>query len=115
MPKDDLFLLQAPFEDPAYPGASFYCWHCVLMEGLIAAFPPLARRVTIHRIPWPRPRADLISRLGPDNQSLPVLILSDPGEGCRGVKQHEGMHFIDDKDALLHALSVRHGIPTPHP
>ncbi|MEH6742619.1 DUF3088 domain-containing protein [Hyphomonas sp.] len=115
MAKDDLFLLQPPFEDPAYPGEIFYCWHCMLMEGLIAALPCLAEQIDIHRIAWPRPRADLVSRLGPDNQSLPVLILSDAGEGCQGVKQHEGVHFIDNKDAILTALTLRHGIPTPHP
>jgi len=25
------------------------------------------------------------------------------------------VHFIDDKDAILNALTLRHGIPTPHP
>ena len=56
-PKDDLFLLQAPFHDPAYPGTTFYCWHFVLMEGLIATFPNLTKQVEIHRLEWPRPRA----------------------------------------------------------
>ena len=115
MPKDGLFLLQAPFEDPAYPGESFYCWHCALMEGLIATFPRLTERIGIHRIAWPRPRAELVRRLGPDNQSLPVLVLSDTGEGCQRVRRHGAAHFIDDKDAILHALTIRHGLPAPHP
>jgi Protein of unknown function (DUF3088) len=115
MPRDELFLLQPPFQDPAYPGETFYCWHCALMEGLLASFPRLAAEIDTHRIAWPRPRAELVSRLGPENQSLPVLVLSDAGQGCQDVKQHEGVHFIDDKDAILHALSLRHGIPSPHP
>ena len=87
----------------------------MLIEGLITTFPRLAEQIEIHRIAWPRPRADLVSRLGSGNQSLPVLILSDTGTGCQGVKQHDDVHFIDDKDAILTALTLRHGIPTPHP
>ncbi|EAV46036.1 hypothetical protein SIAM614_09418 [Stappia aggregata IAM 12614] len=100
--KDTLYILTPGFEDPAYPGKTFYCWHCALMEGVLASFPDLADRLDVRRIAWPKPRRDVAELLGEDNQSLPVLILAEGG-------------FINDKDAILAALTERHGFPHPHP
>ncbi|WP_269583029.1 DUF3088 domain-containing protein [Roseibium sp. Sym1] len=100
--KDKLFLLAPGFEDPAFPGRTFYCWHCALMEGVLASFPDLAVKLDVRRIAWPRPRQELVDLLGEANQSLPVLVLAEGG-------------FIDDKDAILAALTERHGFPDPHP
>ncbi|MEQ9434934.1 DUF3088 domain-containing protein [Hyphomonas sp.] len=113
--RDQLFLLRPGFADPAYPGDMFYCWHCALMEGVLASFPALAGRIDVHRIAWPRPRAELASLLGTGDASCPVLILSGEGEYIRGVKRHGAVRFIDDKDEILQALAARHGIPLPHP
>nr|WP_209007747.1 DUF3088 domain-containing protein [Roseibium litorale] len=95
-------MLQPGFSDPAYPGDTFYCWHCALMEGVLASFPELAARIDVRRIAWPRPRAEIVELLGEENQSLPVLVLAEGGS-------------INDKDAILSALSERHGFPLPHP
>jgi hypothetical protein len=100
--RDRLFLLAPGFEDPAFPGQLFYCWHCALLEGVLASFPNLAAKLEVERIAWPRPRAKLVALLGASHQSLPVLVLAEGG-------------FIDDKDAILAALSARHGFPAPHP
>ncbi|POF32379.1 Protein of unknown function (DUF3088) [Roseibium marinum] len=100
--KDTLYLLAPGFEDPAYPGKSFYCWHCALLEGVLASFPGLAAGIEVRRISWPRPRREIADLLGEENQSLPVLVLAEGG-------------FIDDKDGILEALSTRHGFPHPHP
>lgn len=115
MPKDRLYLLNAPFGDPAYPGREFYCEHCILMEGVIATHPALAGRIEIHRIDWQRPRPELVGLLGSANQSCPVLILSDSGEGCDSVQSAGEVFFINDKDAILRALARRHGLPEAHP
>lgn len=100
--KDTLYILAPGFEDPAYPGKTFYCWHCALMEGVLASFPELADRLDVRRIAWPKPRREVAELLGEDNQSLPVLVLSEGG-------------FINDKDEILAALTERHGFPHPHP
>jgi len=100
--RDTLYLLVPGFEDPNYPGKTFYCWHCALMEGVLASFPELAARLEVRRIAWPKPRRALVERLGEANQSLPVLVLAEGG-------------FIDDKDDILTALTERHGFPHPHP
>lgn len=100
--KDTLYLLAPGFKDPAYPGKTFYCWHCALMEGILASFPDQAAHLDVRRISWPMPRAEIVDLLGAENQSLPVLVLAEGG-------------FLNDKDAILAALTQRHGFPHPHP
>lgn len=113
--RDKLFLLKPGFADPAYPGKVFYCWHCALMEGVLASFPDLAARLDVERIAFPRPRLPLVALVGDAHQNLPLLVLADdaPSELASGA--HNGIRFVDDKDRILAALSRRHGFPIPHP
>jgi hypothetical protein len=113
--RDTLIILDVDFEDPAYPGRRFYCWHCVLIEGLLVAFPELAEKVDVVRTPWPRPRQPVVDLLGPENQSLPVLILADDASAEIATSEYKGRRFVEGKDAILNVLASRHGIPQPHP
>jgi hypothetical protein len=115
MTRDQLIILQPDFLDPAYPGRRFYCWHCALMEGVLASFPVLQSRIDVLRVAWPRPRADVVARIGSENQSLPVLILADDAPSDLETGTWNGRRFVTGKDAILKALAVRHGIPDPHP
>ena len=115
MIRDRLFLLQPGFENPAYPGQTFYCWHCALIEGVLVSFPQLGQNLDVVRIAWPRPRRDIISLLGEDHQSVPVLVLGDGDPPQHPTNMHEGRFFISDKDEILAALTQRHGFPLPHP
>ena len=115
MERDSLFLLAPDFVDPAYPGRRFYCWHCALLEGVLASYPALAGQIDVVRLAWPRPRTVLIGLIGAANQSLPVLVLAHDAPADLATGIHEGRGFIDDKDAILRALTLRHGIAEPHP
>jgi hypothetical protein len=115
MQRDRLFLLRPDFEDPAYPGKRFYCWHCALLEGVLASFPELASRLDVEHVSWPRPRASVIDVVGAGNQSLPLLILAGDAPEGLAFSTYNGVRFIADKDEILKALSVRHGFPEPHP
>ena len=115
MTRDRLFLLRPGFEDPAFPGRSFYCWHCALIEGLLVSFPQLADKLDVERIAWPRPRQAEIALAGEENQSLPLLVLAVGATSPHQTGSHQGRAFIADKDAILAALSERHGFPDPHP
>ncbi|ACM30957.1 MULTISPECIES: DUF3088 domain-containing protein [Rhizobium/Agrobacterium group] len=115
MTRDKLFLLRPDFEDPAYPGQRFYCWHCALMEGVLASFPELARRLDVERIEWPRPRLPVTGLVGEENQSLPLLVLADGATSAHQTGTYQGRSFISEKDKILAALSERHGFPDPHP
>ncbi|WP_082571729.1 DUF3088 domain-containing protein [Ensifer sp. Root142] len=113
--KDRLFLLRPGFEDPAYPGQQFYCWHCALMEGVLASFPDLARKIDVERVAWPRPRLPVVALVGDMNQSLPLLVLADGETSKHQTDVFQGRAFISEKDKILAALSERHGFPNPHP
>ncbi|MGY3471112.1 hypothetical protein ACVW0I_007983 [Bradyrhizobium sp. LM6.11] len=115
MTRDRLFLLRPGFEDPAFPGRRFYCWHCALIEGVLVSFRQLAEKLDVERIAWPRPRQPVIALVGEENQSLPLLVLADGATSPHQTGSHQGRAFIADKDAILAALSDRHGFPDPHP
>lgn len=115
MQRDKLILLKVDFEDPAFPGHRFYCWHCVLMEGLLASFLAMAAQIDVERIAWPRPRKAVTDLIGAENQSLPVLILTDDAPIGLETGRFNERRFVEGKDAILRALSLRYGIPGPHP
>ncbi|HYC05458.1 MAG TPA: DUF3088 family protein [Azospirillaceae bacterium] len=115
MTRDILFLLQPRFADPAYGGQVFYCEHCVLMEGVLAAFPELAERIEVRRVPWPRPRPEVVALAGEANQGLPMLVLADDAPDGLETGRHGDVRFVNEKAAILKALAARHGIPLPHP
>jgi hypothetical protein len=115
MTRDTLFLLRPDFEDPAYPGRRFYCWHCAVIEGVLASFPKLADQINVERIAWPRPRQAVIALVGEENQSVPLLVLASDANSIHQTGTHNGRAFIADKDRILAALSERHGFPDPHP
>src|SRR5215467_7957448 len=105
MIRDRLFLLKPDFADPSYPGERFYCWHCALLEGVLASFPHLQSKIDVERIAWPRPRQALVNVLGEDNQSVPLLLLATDAPRDLAAGEFRGQRFIADKDAILTALS----------
>lgn len=115
MKKDTLLLLQQGFEAAGHPGKRFFCWHCALLDGLLVAFPELARQIDVERLEWPRPRRRVISLVGEENQSLPLLTLADGETSPHQTGVREGRAFISDKDKILAALSDRHGFPELFP
>ncbi|WP_282608292.1 DUF3088 domain-containing protein [Pelagibius sp. Alg239-R121] len=112
---DTLFLVKPGFQDPAYPGKDFYCWHCALIEGILASFPELARKLEVRRIDWPLPRTDVIALLGEEHQSLPLVVLEDGAQSEHESGRAHGRGFVADKDSILKVLTERHGFPHPHP
>ncbi len=112
---EKLFLLKPQFQDPDYPGQTFFCWHCALMEGVLKMYPQLLQKIEIHRIEWPRPRTELISEVGPENQSLPLLILGQGKDSIHQTGSLQGRSFIANKDSILSYFSEEYGIPQVHP
>jgi hypothetical protein len=112
---DKLYLLKSQFEDPAFPGRTFFCWHCTLMKGLLSIHPILLQKIEIFRVAWPRPRTEVISQVGLDNQSLPLLVLSEGKISTYQTGVYQSRSFISDKDAILKYLADEYGIPDVHP
>lgn len=115
MKRDTLFLINPDFADPAFPGARFFCWHCALMEGVLASFPWLADRIDVVRVDWAWPRQPVIDLIGVENQTLPLLVLADPLDAGGARRDRVAPTFVAEKDAILAALSERHGLPQAHP
>ena len=113
--RDLLFLIEPGFADPVYPEAIFYCWHCALLEGVLSSFPNLAESIDVVRVPWDKPRLAAMSASGLPDPSLPLLILAEDAASDRQAGTGAGRASIADKDAILSALSQRHGFPLPHP
>ncbi len=115
MQRDILFLLKPGFHDPAFPQQDFYCWHCALMEGVLASFPEHRPALDVRRIAFPRPRADVIALIGEANQSLPVLVLADDAPAGLSATHFKGRQFLNEPMAILDILNRRHGYPPAHP
>lgn len=112
---DTLFLVKPGFEDPAFPGQEFYCWHCALIEGVLASFPERAAKLSVKRVDWPKPRTEVIEAVGVEHQSLPLLVFGPDSQPGGGSGQPPAPSFLADKDQILQALTDRHGFPHPHP
>ena len=104
MSRDRLFLLKPDFVDPAYPGQRFYCWHCALLEGVLASFPSLQSKIDVERIAWPKPRQAVMEIVGEHNQSLPLLVLAADAPDALATGKFRGRKFVDDKDTILAVL-----------
>ncbi len=114
MARDTLFLIQPGFTDPAKPGGFFVCPHCNQLEGLLSAFPALAARFDVERIPFPRPRQKVVATIGEAHQSLPVLVFGDEAPAPDDAEQGNGRRFISSTKRIIELLAERHGFPRLH-
>lgn len=113
MSRDKVFLIEPGFEDPKQPGQRFVCPYCNQVEGLLAAFPALAAKLDVIRVPFARPRQPVIDLLGEANQSLPVLVLAE-GDTPADAERHGDLAFVSDTKRILELLAERHGFPRLH-
>ena len=112
--RDTLFILRAPFEDPALEG-TWFCTSCATMEGALLSNPHWATHIDVKRTAYPRPRHDVIVLIGEENQSLPVLVLADGSKPPEGAKEFEGRYFIDEPKPITRYLAATYGGAGPHP
>ncbi|MBP0597587.1 DUF3088 domain-containing protein [Herbaspirillum sp. LeCh32-8] len=114
MSRDLLLLLEHGFTDPAHPAQSFVCPDGIPVEGLLAGDPERARGLDIKRLPFTRPRAEVVALLGEQHQGLPVLILGDQAPPPEDAQSANGRRFVTDTRRILDLLAQRHGFPRVH-
>ncbi|MBN8918018.1 MAG: DUF3088 domain-containing protein [Rhizobiales bacterium] len=114
MSRDFLILLAPGFTDPQKPGRRYFCPDCNQIEGVLASNPGLAGRITVKRVSFLRPRAEVVALLGPDNQGLPVLILGDAAPLPADAQAYGTYRFVTDTRRILELIAERHGVPFPH-
>ena len=110
--KDTLFLLKPGFSNAGL--GPLYCGDSVSVEGMLSFFPELREKVDVRYIDFARPRQDLVSRLGEDNQSVPVLVL-DAGVDVKdnGIVPHTAgeVRYLADERLIRRYLSAQYGVP----
>ena len=112
--RDTLFILRAPFEDPELDG-TWFCRDCATIEGALLANPQWARAIDIQRMPFPRPRHEIIALIGEDNQSMPVLVLADLTKAGGDALMAGTTPFITNPTAICRYLVATCGGAGPHP
>lgn len=115
MERDTLFLLKYGFEDG--PASSFYCPECSEVNGLLHAHPQLRHQLDVHYLNFARPLLAIVNRIGEDNQSCPVLVLTatSPSVGTDvTVAQIRGDRFISGARAIGLYWALRFGTSRPH-
>lgn len=112
--RDTLFIIKAPFEDAALEG-TWFCTSCATMEGVLLANPHWATHIDVKRMPFPRPRHDMIVLIGEENQSMPVLVLADGSTPPDDAKGFEGRRFLDEAKPITRYLAATYGGAGPHP
>ncbi len=115
MHRDILFLLKHDFPDG--PGAPYYCPECVQLTGVLTCYPQLRHVLDVRYVDFPRPRKDILSLIGEENQSCPVLVIADgPPANVQGVEigSCNGLHFVSGAESIGNYLSQVHGVGRPH-
>ena len=110
--KDQLFLLKPGFHNAGL--GPLYCGDSVSIEGLLSFCPELRTRVDVHYLDFQRPRAALVSALGEDLQSVPVILLGDETQVADDgliVRQAMGRRYIADEQLIRRYLSSQFGMP----
>lgn len=114
MNRDLLLLLEPGFTDPAHPGERFVCPRGVAIEGLLASDSRREVPLDVKRVPFSRPRHDVIAVLDEAHQSLPALVLGDDHPVPDDAQRLGDKHFVTDTKRILALLTERHGFPKVH-
>ncbi|MBI2077097.1 MAG: DUF3088 family protein [Euryarchaeota archaeon] len=113
--KDRLFLLTPDFADE---GFKQFCSECAMVEGMLSFYPKIREALDVKYIKFTRPRPEIVSELGPDNQSSPVLILGDAARAKRAgpnvkIQTYQGRQFVNDPYMVCEYLASVHGVGRP--
>lgn len=115
-----LFLLKPNFTDDKInkAGQQYYCPSCAAIEGVLAYYPFLREKVEVIYVDFAKPRPQIVSLLGAENQGCPVLVLNDEkaSESGNGHIQVDGNKaFINSTEGIMQYLADVYKIALPHP
>lgn len=116
---DILSLLKPNFSDfeRDQENKKYYCPDCAFMEGVLSYFPELREKLDIRYIDYPKPRKEIVERVGDAHQGCPNLILdaehhSHP-QARRFFLVGDTLH-TDDPKLIVNYLTERYGISVAH-
>ncbi len=118
MPKDQLFLLQGGFADPALGPGAYHCTDCARIEGLLSFFPQLRAQLDVTYVDFPRPRPPIVSLLGSAYQNCPVLVVMNaPPEHAALLRESPdtGRRYCTGADEITAYLHAVYAVSAAHP
>ena len=109
-----LFLLSSGFTDNGR--GPYFCPDTAYIEGYLAYAPELAGILDIRRIPFDKPRMEIVNLLGKPNQGCPVYIFPEGTEAPADAEMSPvtGRMFISDSRHIVSYLARRHKTVKPH-
>jgi len=114
-----LFLLPPNFTDSNLDksGTPYYCPQCASIEGILSYFPHIKKELDIHYVHFTRPRPSIVSLIGEENQSCPVIIIpkdSDETVDTSYFSSQGNYLFVNRVSLIMKFLSDRFSISHPH-
>lgn len=115
MEKYTLFMLNPWYE--ADGKGPYYCPDCGVIEGFLAYSPEIRNKIKIISVNFLKPRNEIVSHLGLENQDCPVLIFDDEALIPDGTQQSmsTGKNFINDSIEICNFLGETFNGVKPHP
>lgn len=112
---DILFLLTGSWgHEGDEAGGPFLCADCCTMEGALAINTHWADAITLARVEYARPRAEIIALLDEAHQNAPTLILADTTEAHVDVVTCDnGRRIITDPSDICRQLAACYGGAKP--
>lgn len=114
MNQDRLYLIRPGFfHEERGP---FYCPGCAEVLGLLEHYPFLKERVSLHYVDFARPRSELATLLGEENQSCPVLIVSKISDVLplpSVLRRAKGLAFVEGAREIGAYFALVHGSGSP--
>jgi hypothetical protein len=114
MNNDTLYLLKPNFQDK---GKLYFCPGCAEVVGFLEFYPAVKQSLSVRYLDFSRPRPDLVSLLGEENQSCPVLVLgAPPANFAHGLNVHtaNGHAYVEGGREITAYLAYVHGTGIPH-
>ena len=114
MNQDRLYLIRPAFYHEER--GPFYCPGCAEVIGLLEHYPLLKERVSLHYVDFARPRSQLVKLLGAENQSCPVVILSQDSENLpllSGLRRANGFAFVEGAREIGEYFALAYGSGSP--
>jgi hypothetical protein len=113
--KDRLYLLKPDF---TADGVRQFCSECAMVEGMLSFYPALRGQVEVRYVGFARPRPEIVSELGPEHQSSPVLVIAEPGRAAKAgmgvkVQSSNGRQFVNDPLQVCEYLAQVYGTGQP--
>ena len=112
MTRDTLFVLRPGFTDQ---GQRWFCPYSAQVVGFLDYYPEVRETLEIVELDFAKPRQPIVDLVGPDHQSVPLLVLqSEPKSVNVPIEHAQGNSFVGKTLDILRYLARTRGLPDPH-